>query len=194
MPLALPLAALLLAAAPEEGRGGSGTIPEEAASMRAATRWRAGLGAAGLFGLANYSPALGVGLTLDTGVVLGDRLSLLVHGEVGSVVITVVGMAGVLAEYALGDHFSVGLGAGFSFWAPLFFGDGSLFYGLTFPMRVSWAPNGRSPHETARAGLFVSAQVAPGFSLQPTYFYQLGRPLPPEAGVAATLSVGYALW
>ena len=194
MLLALPLAALLSAAAPDEGRGGVGTVPEQAVSLRTAPRWRAGLGAALLFGLANYSPSGGVGFALDAGVVLGDRLSLLVHGQVGSVVFTLAGGGAVLGEYAISDHFSAGLGVGFNVWAPLIYGSGILFYGLTFPIRLSWAPNGRAAHETGRSGLFVSLQVAPGFSLQPTYFYQVGQPLPPEAAVAATLSVGYALW
>lgn len=194
MPLALPLAALLLATAPDEGRGGTGTVPEQAASMRSAPRWRAGLGAAALFGYANYSPSGGVGVVLDTGVVFGDRLSLLAHAELGTVVFTLVGSGGLAAEYALGDHVSAGVGVAFSAWAPLIFGGGGLFYGLTFPLRVSWAPQGRAAHQTGRSGLLISLQVAPGFSLQPTYFYQVARPIPPEAAVAATLSVGYALW
>jgi hypothetical protein len=194
MVLALPLAALLFAAAPDEGRGGIGTVPEQAVSMRTAPRWRAGLGGALLFGLANYAPSGGVGFSLDTGIVLADRLSLFAHGEVGSVVFTLAGGGALLGEYAFSDHFSAGLGVSFNIWAPLIYGSGSLFYGLTFPLRVSWAPNGRAGHETGRSGLLVSLQVAPGFSLQPTYFYQVGRPLPPEAGLAAMVCVGYALW
>lgn len=194
MLLALPLAALLFTAAPDEGRGGVGTVPEQAASLRTAPRWRLGLGAALLFGLANYSPSGGVGFGLDAGVTLGDRFSLLAHGQVGSVVFTLAGGGAVLGEYAFSDHFSAGLGVGFNLWTPLIYGSGSLFYGLTFPVRLSWAPNGRAAHETRRAGLFISLQVAPGFSLQPTYFYQVGQPLPPEAGLAAMASVGYALW
>lgn len=192
----MPLAALLvmIGAAPDEGRGGSGTIPEQAVSMRSAPRWRAGLSAAALFGLANYSPTGGVGFALDSGVVLSDRLSLFAHAEVGTVIFTLAGTGAIVGEYALGDSFSAGLGVGFTAWAPLFFGGGSLFYGLTLPLRFSWAPNGRSGHETGRSGLLISLQVAPGFSLQPTYFYQVQRPLPPEAALAATLSVGYALW
>lgn len=194
MQLALPLAALLLAAAPEEGRGGSGTIPEEAVSMRTAPRWRAGLGAAALFGLANYAPAAGVGLSLDSGVVLNDRLSLLAHAEVGSIVLTLVGSAGIAGEYAIGDHFSAGLGVSFSAWAPLIYGSGSLFYGLTFPVRVSFSPSARADHQTGRTGLLISLQLSPGFSLQPTYFVQVQYPLPPDPAFAASLSVGYALW
>jgi len=54
MLLAAPLALLLIAAAPEEGRGTAGNIPEEALAMRTSARLRLGVGGGVLFGLSNY--------------------------------------------------------------------------------------------------------------------------------------------
>lgn len=206
MLLAAPLA-LLLAAAPAlddgrgavaevsaEGRGSVGSTPEQAQSRRPFARFRGGLGAGALFGLANYSPAFGVGFTADGGVLLNDRLALFLHGELGTIVLTLVGSAGLVGEYAFTDHWSAGLGVAFTAWAPLLFGSGGLFYGLTFPLRLNWAPQGRSTHQTRRSGLLIGLQVAPGVSLMPTDFFQLRAPLPPEPAFAATVSIGYALW
>ncbi len=195
MLLAAPLALLLIAAAPsiDEGRGNAGTTPEEALSSRGQARFRLGLGGAALFGLATYSPALGVGLTADLGVSVGDRLSLFVHGEVGTIVVTVVGGGGLAVEYALNDHFSVGLGASLMGWGALFFGS-SGFLGVMFPLRVNFAPVARAANELRRTGLLIGLQVAPGVSVQQTHSFQSRFPIPPEPGFSATVSVGYGWW
>ncbi len=187
------VALMLFAAEPDEGRGSAGSRPEQAQSMRTQTRARFGLGGGVSFGLANYSPALGVGLSADAGAVFNDRFSVFAHVELGTIVITYIGALGVNAEYVLNDHFSVGLGAAFSVWGPLIFG-GSGFYGLTVPVRVNFAPAQRASNETRRSGLLIGLQVAPGFSLQPTEFVQLRVPVGPEAAFSASLSVGYSWW
>ena len=189
----LVVALMLLAAAPDEGRGSAGTIPQEAIASRTSARLRAGLGAAAFFGVSNYAGNGGVGLGLDLGTIVDDRLSLFLHAEVGSLVVTLIGSGAVLVEYALGEHFTAGLGVAFTAWTT-FLGSSSGFYGLTFPLRVNYAPFSREPHETARKGLLIGLQVAPGFSLQPTNFPQLTQPLPPDPAFAATVSVGYAWW
>ena len=195
MILAAPLALILLATPLEEGRGSAGTSPEDALLHRSLPRWRLGVGGGVLFGFANYAPSLGVGVTADLGVVLSDRFSLFVHGEGGTIVLTTIGSGALLVEYALGEHFSAGLGLAFSLWAPLTFGGlNSSFYGLTLPLRVNFSPSTRATHETRRAGLLIGLQVAPGVSLQPRDFFQLNAPLPPEFAISATVSVGYAFW
>ena len=193
MVFAAPLALMLLAADPDESRGSAGTRPEQAQSMRTQTRTRFGLGGGVSFGLANHSPALGVGLSADAGAVFVDRFSVFAHLELGSIVISYIGAVGVNAEYVLNDHFSVGLGAAFSAWGPLLFG-GAGFYGLTVPVRVNFDPARRSAGETRRSGLLIGLQVAPGVSLQPTEFPQLRAPVGPEAAFFASLSVGFAWW
>ena len=193
MLLAAPLALLLLAS-PEDGRGSAGTTPEDALASRTSARLRVGLGGGVLFGFSGYSPALGLGVSADFGVIVSDRFSMFVHAEVGTVVFTVIGSGGMVAEFALGDHVSAGLGLAFSAWAPLLFGGGSGFYGLTFPLRINFMTAARQPHETRRTGLVIGLQVAPGFSLQPTYYYQVGYSLPPEAAIAGTITVGYGWW
>ena len=187
------VALMLLAAAPDEGRGSSGTSPQEAVAARGSARIRAGVGGAAMFGLSNYAPNGGVGFGLDVGTIVDDRLALFLHAELGSVVATLIGAGALIVEYTLGEHFSAGLGVGVTAWAPLL-GYGSGFYGLTFPLRINFAPFGREAHETGRRGLMFGLQVAPGFSLQPTNFPQLAAPLPPDPAFAATLSVGYAWW
>lgn len=195
MLLAAPLALVLLAAPLDEGRGSAGTTPEDALLHRTSPRWRLGLGGGVLFGLANYSPSLGVGLTADLGVVLGDRFSLFAHAEGGTIVLTVIGSGALLVEYALSEHFSAGLGLAFSLWSPVVFGGfNSSFYGLTLPLRVNFSPATRASHETRRSGLLIGLQVAPGVSLQPRDFFQLNTPLAPEFALSATVSVGYAWW
>ena len=195
MLLAAPLALLLIAAAPspDEGRGSSGTTPEEAVSARTQSRLRLGVAGAALFGLSSYTPALGVGVSLDFGMIVSDRLSLFVHGEVGSVVISAIGGGGLVAEYALGDHFTAGLGAAFMLWAPAYFASGG-FMGITFPFRLSFAPARREANATRRTGLLIGLQVAPGVSVQDTSYYQSRFPIPPEPGFTAMGSVGYAWW
>lgn len=190
--LLLPIALALLSAAPEEGRGASGSLPEVAVSMRTNPRLRAGVAGAGLFGVASYSPTFGLGLALDVGVVLADRVSLFVHAEAGTIILTMTGSVGLAGEYALGEHFSAGLGAAFSAWGPLSSYTSAPFIGLTFPLRLSLSPTARGPAELQRSGLLIVVQVAPGVSLQQNYYPQLGRPLGPQPGLAATLSVGYA--
>ena len=186
------VALMLLAAAPDEGRGSVGTSPQEAIAARTSGRLRAGIGGTVLFGLSNYAANGGVGLALDLGTVVDDRLALFLHAEVGSIVITLFGSGALVLEYALGEHFSAGLGVAFTAWTPLSYGP--TFYGLTFPLRLNFAPLGREVHETAHKGLLIGLQVAPGFSLQPTNFPQLSAPLPPDPAFAAAVSVGYAWW
>lgn len=190
---AAPLALLLLAAVPDEGRGTAGTIPEETLGSRTAPRIRAGLGGALLFGLANYSAQGGLGLSLEVGTVIDDRFAVFLHAEVATLIISLAGSGALVAEYVLSEHFSAGLGVAFSAWAPIFSYGGN-FYGLTFPLRINWAPVARSANETGRKGLLIGLQVAPGFSLQPTNFPQFSEPLPPDPAVSATLSVSYAWW
>ncbi len=193
MVFATSLALMVLAAEPDEGRGAPGISPEQAQSLRTETRLRFGLGGGVMFGLSNYTPALGVGLSAEVGAVFNDRFSVFAHVGLGTILITYIGSAGVNAEYVLSNHFSVGLGAAFSVWGPLFFG-GSGFYGLTAPVRVNFAPVGRAAHETRRSGLLIGLQVAPGVSLQPTDYAQLSAPVGPEAAFWASLSVGFAWW
>lgn len=188
------LALLLLAAAPEEGRGSVGSTPEEAQAARPDTRVRLGLGGAALFGYSNYSPAVGVGLAFDLGAVITDRLSLFLHVEVGSIVFTTLGSGGVVVEYGWGEHVTTGLGVAFTAWAPTLYGSYASFYGFTFPLRLNFAPSARQPHETAHKGLLIGLQVAPGVSLQATDYNQLRTPLPPEPAIAASVSVSYAWW
>ena len=134
--------ALVLAAAPlEDSLGGAGALPADGA--RRATRLRMGLGGAALFGTASFSQAGGIGVSIDVGAVFDDRFSLLLHGEVGTVVVTLIGSGAVMAEYALGDHVSAGVGVAFSKWALLLSDSfvGSLgFSGVTFPLRLNLAP------------------------------------------------------
>ena len=188
------LSLILLAAAPEEGRGSVGSTPEEAVAARPDARMRLGLGGAALFGYSNYSPAVGVGLAFDLGAVVNDRLSIFVHGEVGSVVFTTLGSGAVVVEYSLGEHVTAGLGVAFTAWAPTLYASYLGFYGFTFPLRVNFAPSPRQPQETAHKGLLIGLQVAPGVSLQPTNYNQLRTPLPAEPAITASLSVSYAWW
>ena len=188
------LALLLLSASPEEGRGFVGSTPEEAMAARPDTRLRLGLGGVALFGYSNYSPAAGVGLAFDFGAVVNDRLSIFLHGEVGSIVFTTLGSGGVVVEYGWGEHVTTGLGVAFTAWAPTLYGSYASFYGLTFPLRVNFAPAPRLPQETAHKGLLIGLQVAPGVSLQPTNYNQLRTPLPAEPAITASLSVSYAWW
>lgn len=190
--LLLPIALVLLTAVPEEVRGTSGSLPELAVSMRTNPRLRAGVAGAGLFGISSYSPTFGLGLALDLGVVLADRVSLFVHAEAGTILLTLMGSVGLVGEYALGEHVSAGLGAAFSAWGPLLVYASAPFVGLTFPLRLSISPTARGPAELHRSGLLIVVQVAPGVSLQQNYYPQLGRPLGPQPGLAATLSLGYA--
>lgn len=185
----LPLALLLLTAVPEETRGASGSLPELAVSMRTNPRLRAGLAGAALFGVTTYSPTGGLGVALDLGVVLADRVSLFLHGELGSIIVTLIGSGALVGEYAFGQHFSAGLGAAFTAWVPLDYSFSSYFYGLTFPLRLSFSPGTRAQHQTQRTGLLIALQVSPGLSLQPTYY---GSSIPPAPALSATLSVGYA--
>lgn len=191
--LALPLA-LLLCASPD-GRGSTGTLPEEAVALRTAPRVRAGIGGALLFGLAEYAPSFGAGVSLDLGAVLFDRLSLFFHGEVGTIIFTLIGTGGPVVEYALSDHFTAGLGVALTAWTQLAYGlNSGSFLGLTFPLRVSFSPAGRKANETARGGLLLGLSVAPGFSLLPTYYPQLQNQLPPSPGLAAALTISTAWW
>ena len=168
------LALLLLSASPEEGRGFVGSTPEEAMAARPDTRLRLGLGGVALFGYSNYSPAAGVGLAFDFGAVVNDRLSIFLHGEV--------------------EHVTTGLGVAFTAWAPTLYGSYASFYGLTFPLRVNFAPSPRLPQETAHKGLLIGLQVAPGLSLQPTNYNQSQTPIAPEPAIAASVSVSSAWW
>ncbi|MDP1825891.1 MAG: hypothetical protein Q8L48_21690 [Archangium sp.] len=192
MLLAAPLALLLLAA-PDDGRGSPGTTPEDARAQRSLARLRLGLGGGVQFGFSGYSPAFGLGFAGDLGVIVGDRFSMFVHAEVGTVVVTLIASGGMSAEYVFGEHVSAGLGVAFSAWAPLLSG-GQGFYGLTFPVRLNFLTVARQAHETRRSGLVIGLQVAPGVSLQPTYYYQVGYSLPPEAAIAGTITVGYSWW
>jgi hypothetical protein len=197
MLFAAPLALVLLAAAPEgvESRGTAGTMPEDAVAQRPQPRWRAGIGAAALMGLATYEPSFGVGFTAQAGVIFDDRFSLLAHGEVGTIVFTLVGSGGVSGEYLFGERLSLGLGVAMSAWSQMIYGGfGGSFWGLTFPVRVTWALSDRAPGKTRREGWIIGLQVAPGFSLQPTNYFQFNVPPPPEAGLAATFSLAYTWW
>ncbi len=192
MVFAALFALMVLAAEPDDGRGTPGIRPEQAQSLRTQTRLRFGLGGGVMFGLSNYVPALGVGLSAEVGAVFNDRFSVFAHVGLGTIVVTYTGSAGVNAEYVLSNHFSVGLGAAFCAWGQPFFGSG--FYGLRVPVRVNFSPVGRAAHETRRSGLLIGLQVTPGVSLQPRDYPQLSAPVGPEAAFWASLSVGFAWW
>ncbi|MDP1826316.1 MAG: hypothetical protein Q8L48_23820 [Archangium sp.] len=185
------LAAAWVAAVPTDTRGTSGDLPRAAAPLRHDLRVRAGVGAGVVFALSNDQPSGGIGLNAELGFTIDDRVALLLHLEVGTAVLTVIGSGGVVAEVALGEHFGVGWGVAASGWRP----SGSLpggFYGLTFPLRLHFSPQARGAHDRARRGLLIGLQVSPGVSLQPASFYE-GRP-PAPAAFTAALSFTYAVW
>ena len=159
--------------------------------MRSAGRLRLGLGGGAMLGFSGYSPALGVGLTFDLGVTFSDRLSVFLHGELATVVFTVIGSGGVVFEYAVSDFVIAGLGAAFSGRGVLLYGRSWPFLGLTFPFRISFATMPRGVNETRHSGLLFGLQLAPGFSFPQDDPYQS---LPAEAAFVASVSVGYAWW
>lgn len=195
MMIALALSVVLSAAPGDEGRGGVGTLPEVARAQRTATRLRAGLGGLVVFGLSNYRPSGGVGLTFDLGATFNDRVALFLHGEVASAVATFHASGGVAAEYVMTEHVSMGLGVSLTGWLPtIYTGYSDGFFGLLFPVRLHFALEPRPDAQTSRRGFFFGLELAGGFSLQPTYFYQLQTPLPPEGAFSAAATFGYAVW
>ena len=157
--------------------------------MRSASRLRLSLGGSAMVGVSGYSPALGVGLNFDLGVTFSDRLSVFLHGELGTVVFTVIGSGAVVFEYTVSDHFIAGLGAAVSAWGPLLYGSLN-FLGVTFPFRLSFATAARGAAETRHSGLLIGLQLAPGFSFPQETPYQV----PAEVAFAGSVSVGYAWW
>lgn len=132
-----------------------------------------------------------MGLSTDLGLTIEDRVALFVHLELGTAIVTVIGSLGLIVEYAWGDRFSAGIGVAVSGWRVTYSGPGG-YYGLTFPLRLNFAPLGRGLHQVARKGLLLGLQVAPGVSLQPASFDQQGPPDP--SALTAMLSVTYAVW
>lgn len=184
---------LLLAAEPDfEGRGHSGTIREIALEARPDTRVRAGIGGLLVFGISNYQPNGGAGLTADLGAVFNDRFSLFAHLEGASAVLTVYFAGGVGAEYALNEHFVAGLGVNLMAWTSLY--SSGTFIGIAFPVRLHYLFGERHDNETERRGLYLGVEIAGAVSVQDTNYYQLAYPLPPEPGFSGAITVGYAFW
>lgn len=202
-----PLLVLLLCAAEPEaevrGVGGgpssrkqptNAVVRPETLEERKELRFRRGVGTGVLGGFSYYEFSGGPGLTVDAGLVLGDRFSLFVHGELGSFIVTLIGSIGLVGEYALGEQWSVGGGVAFTGWTPLFNIGSARFLGLTFPVRLSYAIERRAALETRRTGLLLSWQIAPGFSLIPQNPFSLPGPQPVQAAITSAVSVGFAWW
>ncbi len=195
MMIALALSVVLSAAPDDEGRGGVGTLPEIARAQRTAPRLRAGLGGLVVFGYSNYRPSGGLGLAFDLGATFNDRVALFLHGEVASAVATFHASGGVAAEYVMTEHVSMGLGVSLTGWVPtIYTGYSDGFFGLLFPVRLRFALEPRPDAQTSRRGFSFGLELAGGFSLQPTYFYQLQAPLPPDGAFTAAATFGYAMW
>ena len=183
---------LLLAAEPDfEGRGHSGTIREVAIAARPDTRLRAGVGGLLVFGIANYQPNGGAGLTADLGAVFNDRFSLFAHLEGASAILNFYFAGGVGAEYALNEHLVAGLGVNLMAWTMA---HSSGFIGIAFPVRLHYLFGERRDHEAERHGLYLGVELAGAVSVQETYYPPEGHPLPQELGFSGALTVGYAWW
>lgn len=189
--MGLALALQLLLAAGEEGRGQYGVPPSVVLEQRPASRLRATLGVGAALQLARVASAGGLALVGDLGVVLGDRLSLGLHGSIGSLVLTAHGSLGAAADYFVSEHLALGLGVAFTGWVNGFAGAYGNFFGITVPLRLAWFPGERRPTEVERRGLVVAFELAPGLDLQARTFGIVT--VSPEFGTALLLSIGYTL-
>lgn len=189
--MGLALALRLLLAAGDDGRGAFGVPPAQALGRRPEARFRATLGAGAAMQLARSGPAGGLALAGDLGVVLGDRVSLVLQGSVGSLVLTAHGSLGAGVDYLAGEHWSLGLGVAFTGWVNGFPGAYGNFLGLTVPVRLAWLPGARRDTAIERRGLVVTLEVAPGLDLRPTTFG--GITVSAEFGAALLLSIGYTV-
>jgi hypothetical protein len=128
----------------------------------------------------------------ELGVTVMDRLSVQAHLELGSSIIDVIGLVGLLLELSLTDRLSVALGGALGGWRPTGSTAGSEFWGPVFPLRLNFAPLERGVERTARRGLMFGFQVAPGFNL---FVREFDPPsFQNRFAFTAMLSIGYAIW
>lgn len=202
---ALSTAVLLFSAqaqleADDSGRGQAGTVPSWRPAARNLPRGRFGLAGAGVLALQvnAYEPNLagGAGVGMEGGLVLGDRFSVLWHGELATSISAVYGSNAVAFELGLGDHFGVGVGVAFTLWQTLaYLGDGGYvrpFVGFTFPIRAQFTFNERTG--LAREGWTLSALVAPGLTLYPMSNYFAGYTDSHGFALTVGLGLGYLFW
>lgn len=134
------------------------------------------------------TPIVAVGLAIDGGVVLSDRVMLLLRLE-GSLV------PGNLIEFLPGAYVCLGGGPAIDYFVSERFTVGagvrlltpSVNWGalsLSLPLRANFFPAPREATAGARTGVIL------GFQLVPTYIF--GSVL--GSGLSATFTVGYGMW
>ncbi|MFT3713909.1 MAG: hypothetical protein QM817_40125 [Archangium sp.] len=175
------LASSVLTAAPVEvsgdGRGSNGPPPELHEELRKVPRLRFGVGTVGVVAMQSqdsfYSAGGGFGVSLESGVVLADVVSVFYRGELTSTLLSLYGSNGLFVDFALGEHLALGVGAAFTLWAPLVY-DGrpvTNFVGFTFPVRAHFMFGERKSSVVAqRSGWTISLHVAPGLTVYPTNY------------------------
>ena len=183
----------------EEGRGKPGGDPELVQTLRQRTRGRLGISAFGnLAFFAEPAAAVGPGLSIEGGMVVTDRWSVLLRSELS------LGTDFFLANglgfaFAATERFQIGLGLSFTIFTPLFFGGAggrmSPFVGLTLPVTAQLFLGERGPGEVGRAGFTLGLQLSPGLSFTPRYGFDpfTFQPYTPLA-FAASVLVGYTFW
>ncbi|MDP1922284.1 MAG: hypothetical protein Q8L14_38955 [Myxococcales bacterium] len=163
---------------------------DEVASQRSRPRLHASVGG-GASGALGGAAGGGLAFKGELGLLLGDRLSLLVRVGAGTTVVfgaLFQGGLGVAASW--GDHVLLGVGAELAtLGAPALATHQGFSVAALFPFRFSWSPGKRSEEEVKRKGLQLSAEFSPGFTLGPSG----GGPFVPF-NPTRTLALGASVW
>lgn len=162
---------------------------DEVASQRSRPRFHASVGG-GASGAIGGGAGGGLALKGELGLLLGDRVSVLLRAGAGTTVVfgaLFQGGVGVAASW--GDNLLLGVGAEVASLGSFSIAtDQPKGLALLFPFRLSWSPGGRAEGAVARRGLQLSAELSPGLSLT-----DAGGPFGPRTP-ERSLALGGSLW
>ncbi len=146
-------------------------------------------------GFARQSLGGGLGISAELGVMTADRLSIVARLTFGTVATAGTLTVGVGADYALTDHWSVGLGLAVDYIGNILFTDMANSWSFAGPFRLMFAPTARAEGVTARTGLMIFAELTPGFEFGGSQGkVAVAPPLGPPVSLAGALGVGFAWW
>jgi hypothetical protein len=188
------LLALHLAAV--DGRGEY--PPELDVTVREQTRVQASVHFAGVFALGAAAWGGGPGVSGTVGAMVSDRFAVMARASLGTTVFLIALTAGVAAEYALSDRWSLGLGLAFGYHGGTTL-DMPTAWSVLAPLRLGFSPSARHPQQISRHGLQLFLEAAPGVApYSPSSsggFGILPKPEPVSPFVfMASVGVGYAWW
>lgn len=133
----------------------------------------------------------GFGLMGEVGSVLNDHLSLsarlLFFTNIGGWLFGIT----PAVDYAVSERFTIGGGIGVTFYGGL---ESGSFTNLMLPLRVTFSPWARKPHEVRRSGLLLGLELGGGVLIAATRNRFSGTPPVPAASAMGIFSIGYAWW